>query len=62
MFKSLSLLSTVMVACIASPNVARRYSKYFKLYAATIQGIPKIKQIRQMQTLIPHEAIQVVSR
>lgn len=41
MFKSLRLLFTVMVECIALPNITCMYSK---LHAAIIQDIPKIKK------------------
>jgi len=61
MFKSLRILSTAMAACIVSPNVACVYSKQ-----SSMQLLPKTfprsnKQTREMQTLIPHEVIQVVS-
>lgn len=61
MFKSLRLLCTEMVECIALPNATWTYPK---LHAAIIQDIPKVKKknpARQMQTLIPREVIQVVS-
>lgn len=55
MFKSLKLPFTVMVECNALPNVTH-------VLKITCSYFPRQKNsTRQMQILIPHEVIQVVS-